>query len=1095
MMNTMCMKNIKFVLITVMVLFMLSLPAFSQTSKILTGRVYEKIGNTTSPSIGVNVSIANSQNRTLVGTTTNQAGEYSLRIPENAGDLKIVFSFIGMKRQVVAYKGQPKIDVTLLEDFTELGEVVISTKRAEKNELGITMREQTASTQKISMEQIVESLPVSSVEEALQGRMSGVDIIAGGDPGARSSIRIRGTATLNTSADPLIVINGVPYSTNIDDNFDFATANNEDYAEMLNLSPYDIESIEVLKDAASTAVYGTKGANGVLLITTKKGSMGKTRFSFSTKYSVKYEPRSIPMLNGDEYVSFIQDAIWNSANAQGVNNSKALLELLFDTPEINFNPEWRYFNEYNANTDWLSYVKKDAATTDNSFSMSGGGDKATYRFALSYLDEGGTTIGTNLQRFTSSLNVGYNFSSKLRVDADFTFSESDKKDNWTNNVRLESMLKMPNKSPFIIDEHTGLPTGNYFTRQNAEEFQGAFSGGRNFHPIIMATESYNKSKQQEEKMTFRLSYDILPGMNFSSYVSMKFNTVKGRKFLPQDATGVTIDNPYANQSTDSYSDNFALLTESKLIYRKRINDAHNIVATGLWRTNSGLSSNYSTVIYGASSAGMSDPVTGGAIASRGSGDSEARSVSGIGSFNYTLFEKYILSATLNMEGNSSLGKSNRWGIFPAFGLAWHMKDESFMQDFDWLNQFKVRLSYGQSGAAPGGTAPYMGKFSSIGEYGDNSAIAPVTIQLNNLKWQTSTEKDAGVDMAFLDEKLTMTFDYYYKFTRDLLQRNVSIPASSGYNNQGNKITYFNSGEISNKGWEYRIDYEALTDKVWKLNLNFNVNRNINTIESLPENLSESSFSMGNGRYAQKLMAGTPVGSFFGFKYDGVYQNTEETYARDKNGNIMRDLEGTAIVMKNGRYTCFPGDARYKDLNYDGLINEKDIAYIGNSNPIVTGGGGFTLKYKSVSLTTFMHYRLGQKIINTARMESESMYGTDNQSASVLKRWRNEGDDTQIPRALWKYGYNYLGSDRFVENCSFVRLKTVSLSYNLPKELCKKVFTNSINIFFTGYDLFTWTDYTGQDPEVNTPSNITDLAKDNANTPRSRRMSCGITINL
>jgi hypothetical protein len=210
---------------------------------------------------------------------------------------------------------------------------------------------------------------------------------------------------------------------------------------------------------------------------------------------------------------------------------------------------------------------------------------------------------------------------------------------------------------------------------------------------------------------------------------------------------------------------------------------------------------------------------------------------------------------------------------------------------------------------------------------------------------------------------------------------------------------------------------------------------------------------------------------------------------------MLDLQGEPIVMKNGTFTCYPGDAKYQDVNYDGLINEKDILYLGNSMPVVTGGGGFNVKYKNLSLITFFHYRLGQKIINKARMESEAMNGTDNQSKAVLKRWRNEGDDTIIPRALWKYGLNYMGSDRFVEDCSFLRLKTLSLSYNLPKDYCQRLRTNSINFYVTAYDLFTWTNYTGQDPEVNLPTKITSLAMDNSQTPRSKRYSCGISVNF
>ncbi len=1076
---------------------LLSVPALlhAQDGQMLTGRVFEKDGDRQEPAISVNVSIRNSANRMITGTVTNLNGEFSLRIPSYNGEMTIVVSFIGMKTQRIPYTGQKTVTVVLEEDSKALAEVVISSSRLYKNELGITQREQTAAVQRIELNDIVEITPVTSVEEALQGRLAGVDILVSGDPGAKNSIRIRGTATLNTSADPLIVIDGVPYSTDIDDSFNFATANNEDYADLLNLSPYDIDAIEVLKDAASTAIYGTKGANGVLLITTKKGSQGKPRFTLSSKFSSKYEPESIPLLNGKEYVAFIEDAIWNTANAKGVSTSSSLLDLLYDTPEINFNRNWRYFNEYNTDTDWLSAVIQHAYTTDNNFSMNGGGEKATYRFSLSYANEEGTTIGTDMDRFSSALNITYKFSSKLRVDTDFSFAQSDKLSNWTDRVRAEAMRKMPNKSPYWIDDATLLPTDRYFVRQNSEEFQGAFNGSSNFHPIAMANDSYNNSNQQEEKMNFRLNYDLLPGLTYTGYVSMKFKTIKNRDFLPQSATGVTMDSEYANRSMDAYSDNLALQTENKLIYRKNWDNVHNLVATGIWRTSDSRSSSYTTAIYGAASMSASDPSTGGAIASWGSGDSQVRSASGIGSVNYTLLNRYVFSGTANYEGRSSIGKANRWGIFPSLGFAWHAKEESFLVDVPWLSQLKFRASFGQSGDAPSGTAPYMGTFSAIGEYRDNPAIVPVSIQLNNLKWQTATEYDGGFDMALLENRLNMTFDIYYKYVTDLLQRNISVPSTTGYNSRGNTISYYNSGEMSNTGWEYRIDYDVIQNKDWKVSLNFNVARNINKIEVLPDNLDENTYSFSNGQYAKKIVEGTPVGSFFGYKYLGVYQNTNETIARDANGNIMTNLDGKSIVMKNGTYTCFPGDAKYQDINHDGVINSSDIVYLGNSSPLLTGGGGFMAKYKNLSVTTFFHYRLGQKIINKARMDSESMYSSDNQSIAVLRRWRSEGDDTTIPRALWQYGMNYLGSDRFVEDCSFLRLKTLSLSYMIPKDFCRKIHVNSINTFITAYDLFTWTKYSGQDPEVTLPSKVTDLAMDNSQTPCSKRVSAGITINF
>jgi len=1079
--------------ITILLIALVAVQVVS-AQNFLTGNVRDAHNN--EALTGANVYVLNAENRSLGGCIVDINGQYRLKIPE-MNNLTIVYSFVGFKTKTVKYSGQKNIDIKLEEDGRSLEVVEVTARKIERNTLGQTPRERVSAISKVNLEGL-ETANVTNVTEALQGALANVDILTGADPGSRSSIRIRGTATLNSKTDPLIVINGVPYKTSIDDSFDFNTANDEDFAAMLNLNPNDIESIEVLKDAASTSIYGTAGANGVLLITTKKGAKMKTSFSFSSKNSVKFEPDPMPMLNGNQYVAFIQDAIWNTANARGLSKSGDLLELLFDTPEINYNPSWRYFNEYNANTDWLSYIVKNAFTTDNSFSMSGGGDKATYRFSMSQTNEGGTTVGTGLDRLTSSLNVGYMFSDKLRVEADFSYSGSDKQDNWTTAVRAEAFRKMPNKSPYWMttdDNGNVIPTANYFTRQNSEEFQGAFTGSANFHPIIMANESYNNTNQDEERMIVRMKYDFLPGFSYSGYVSMLFRTVKNRKFLPQLATGVSADNYYANLSTDAYSNNLSLQTENKLMYRKNWGSTHNLVATGIWRTSQSTSSSYSSTIYGASSAGLSDPVSGGSIQTLGSGDSEGRTLSGITSVNYTLLNRYILSGTVNYEGKSSLGKSNRWGVFPSAGVAWIVSDEAFLKNQKWINELKVRASYGESGQAPGGTAPYVGTYTSIGEYNTATAIAPYSMQLNKLKWESSKEYDMGVDFTLLENKLSMTFDVYYKYTKDLLQSKIAIPSSTGYNNSGNTISYFNSGEVSNTGLEYRIDYTILENKKWRVATNFNFARNINVIEALPENLSINQYTLKNGEYAQKILTGTPTGSFFGYQYVGVYQNTEDTYAKDEDNNVMYNLDGEPIVTKNGTYVCYPGDAKYNDINHDGIINEKDIVYLGNNMPMVHGGGGINVRYTDFTLNVNLHYRLGQKVINEARMNSESMYGTDNQSTAVLRRWRNEGDDTEIPRALWKYGLNYLGSDRFVEDCSYVRVQSVSLNYKIPKKFTDKIKVTNLSLFLTAYDLFTFTNYSGQDPEVTLPSKVTDLAVDDAQTPRSLRLSAGFNLNF
>ena len=346
-----------------------------------------------------------------------------------------------------------------------------------------------------------------------------------------------------------------------------------------------------------------------------------------------------------------------------------------------------------------------------------------------------------------------------------------------------------------------------------------------------------------------------------------------------------------------------------------------------------------------------------------------------------------------------------------------------------------------------------------------------------------------LDLGLWQDRIKMTFDYYRKTTTDLLQKSVKVASTSAFSS----IAYTNSGSLRNEGWEYRIDWRIHESKDWRWNMDFNINRNVNTILEVPDNIAMETYSFKNGQYAQKILAGTPVGSFFGYRYLGVYQNLEDTYAKDDEGRVMRDLLGNPVVMKNGTYTCYPGDAMYEDINYDGTIDENDIVYIGNCNPVVTGGAGLTARYKKMSMTMRFHYRLGQKIINQARMNNEAMYNSDNQSKSVLRRWRSEGDQTDIPRALYNYGLNYLGSDRFVEDCSYVRLQTVSFNYNLPKSFAEKIKASSASMFLTCYDLFTLTNYKGQDPEVTLPTSVTALAKDNSSTPRSHRYAVGLTV--
>jgi len=429
------------------------------------------------------------------------------------------------------------------------------------------------------------------------------------------------------------------------------------------------------------------------------------------------------------------------------------------------------------------------------------------------------------------------------------------------------------------------------------------------------------------------------------------------------------------------------------------------------------------------------------------------------------------------------------------GVAWNADRETFLEEAEWLDFAKLRLGIGRSGRAPSGNAIYMGSMAASDSYMTMPSIYPSSIQLDGLKWENSTEYNIGFDLAFFKNKLKFTFDYYERYSSDLLQKDVGIPATTGFSS----VAYYNSGKAENRGFEFRADVTLFQDKDWTVTGYMNMARNRNKITDLPINMSydtgiaEGDANMTNGTYAFRIEEGAPIGSFYGFRYKGVYQDKNATYARDERGNVMNDMNGNPIIMRNGTYTAHPGDAIYEDINHDGVINKYDIVYLGNSQPTLTGGAGFMVRYKQISVNAFFHGRFGQSIVNATRMNNESMYGKKNQSTAVMRRWQKEGDQTDIPRALYNNGLNYLGSDRFVEDASFLRLKTLTVNYRFSRKVCQRFGLNNVSVFATGYNLFTWTSYKGQDPEVSLPAKATEVAKDEATTPVSKRYAFGLNI--
>ncbi|MGL5683761.1 MAG: SusC/RagA family TonB-linked outer membrane protein [Marinifilaceae bacterium] len=1073
-------SKISFLIISLM---LLSMPTIAQ--EVIRGIVRDAHG----PLIGATVCVINESNRVMYGAVTNLDGEFILKAPTGKG-MTIQCSFIGYTTKKVKYTGQTVLNFTLNEETNALDEVVIRETAVERGNTGVAVKDMGVAREKITMEGMSE-LQATSVEDALQGRLSNVDIIASsGDPGSKMAIRIRGTSSLSANNEPLIVVDGIPYVTEISDDFDFATADQEDFGALVNISPSDIESIEVLKDAAATAMWGSQGANGVLVITTKKGSRGKTRFNISQKVDFKHEPKNIPMLNGEQYVTLIHDAMWNRMGDVGYHWSE--MDRLIKYPEINFDPEFKYYDEYNQNTNWLNEITRNGLSSETDFSMSGGGDRALYRFSVGYLTDQGTTMGTQFTRLNTRLNVDYRFSDRLRVSSQFSFSQGEKNEPWSTNVRSHARVKMPNMSPYLLDDN-GNRTEEYFVpvvEPDYTPFQGTWSNV--FNPIAMAELSKNNTTNRDIRLAFSLKYDILRSLTFSQDVAFDIGTSKNKKYLPKEVTGVSSAHKDYNRGEDNMTDKVSMNLISKLIYNKQFNERNSLILTGTAHIKEYTSSNHASGVKGLGSSNVSDPSAGGDIVTFGSGKSSSRSVGFFGAAHYKYNNRYMFNVSYRMDGNSKMGKSNRWGGFPSASVAWRFSEEGLFKNLNFLNDSEIRASWGKNGNSPNGSYPYIGTFQANTDYIGDPSVGPATIQLNNLKWEMVTQKNIGMDLLMMNARLSLTFDLYSKVSDDLLQQNVTIPSTTGYS----QISYYNSGKMENKGWEFRFNLRDIVKiNHFGIDVNFNISQNINKVLKLPVNKRYDSYTFGNGNYASNVVIGDPLGSFYGYKYLGVYDNVAETVATNRYGDDILDIQGDPVYTSINNLRVRPGDAHYDDINKDGVIDKYDIVYLGNSMPSCIGGFGLDLKYKDLRLKTFFQYRVGQSVINKSRMNSENMYNANNQSTAVLKRWRREGDakNTDIPRALWSRGYNYLGSDRFVERGDFIRLKQVTLSYSLPKHIIQRANISRASLYVTSYDLFTWTNYTGQNPEVGIQGGLYPLAIDNDYTPRPIRIAVGCTV--
>lgn len=1054
------------------------------------------------------VVMMNKDGRIIASAATDMDGNFSLMANTLPGNTLIV-SYSGFKKKSIAVSAQKTMYSFDLDENTQIIKdvVVIGKKQINAGMMNVAERDMTFSAKRIEAKEL-EDMAVAGIDDALQGRVAGMDIVANsGTPGAGMSIRIRGTTSINGSSQPLIVVDGFPYETTISSDFDFSTADEQQYSQMLNISPDDIKEITVLKDAAATAIYGSKAANGVLLITTKRGGISKPRVSYTYKGTFDDRPKGIPTLSGDQYSTLIQEELYNAGR---LYNPVSNPEFAYDVNQP------YYYNNYGQNTDWYRSVTKTGLTHDHNMSISGGGDKAQYRVSLGYYDQDGTVVGTNFQRISSRLNVDYNVSSKMKFQGSMAYTHSANDRNYISylsNTDVSSMAfnRMPNMSMYEYNE-IGQLTGNYFSPLTSPQgyWNSNSSTGGVYNPLAMANEGKYSIISDRVISNLSLIYTPIPTLRYQFDVGFDIMNDKTKAFLPQTATGRPWNEISVNRSDDIDAEAFILQTFNKLVYTPNLGKDNSLQFLVGLNTFDKTSQSYKATTGNGASPYLEDPSIDARVANNSilgiwSGSSESRSVSLFANFQYSLLDRYIISGNFRTDGSSKFGSAYRYGTFPSISARYRLSGEPFMKSAkNWLDELSFRASYGINGNQPKTDFAYLSTYGIYGySYLDALGSYPSNLELVNLHWEKSVQSNVGANLAMFKNRIDIDVEVYKKRTSDLFFYGLGIPTSTGFSSVD-----MNAGVMDNAGFEFSINTVPVKTKDCTFSLNFNVARNLNYIRSMSAMYpTESGVTTTNGSYLQRYQINQPLGSFYGYRYKGVYLNSDQTIARDASGNKINtyDANGnlTPVQMRFSYpsigYTFQPGDAKYEDINNDGNIDYKDIVYLGNANPILTGGFGPSFRYKSLSINAFFNFRYGNKVVNSTKMNLESMYDFDNSSTATLKRWRHPYEDAStapsdlIPRAMYVRGYNFLGSDRYVEDGSFIRFKTLTMKYNVNKDLLKKTFIKDCSIWVTMQNLYVWTKYTGMDPEVSIGS--TKLGYDTSVTPRSKEVSLGVNLSF
>ena len=949
------------------------------------------------------------QKGTSNGTVTDFDGNFSLSVPAEA---TLTISYIGFATQDVAVGGKTEFQIVLKDDSQILSEVVV---------IGYgTMRKTdlTGAVGSLGAKDMQDS-PVSNIGQAIQGKIAGLQVVDAGKPGDNVSIKIRGMGSIN-NCDPLVVIDGVPTDLGLN-----------------NLNMADVERLDVLKDASATAIYGSRGANGVVMITTKKGKDGKGKLSLSANFAIQNATKTPKLLNASEYAALNNDMMTNAGYST--------------------NPEWGTPSSLGKGTDWVDELLRTGYMQNYTLSYSGGNDKAHYYVSGGLLDQSGIVKSVSYRRFTFQENSDAQVLSWLKFSNNITVS-ADKKEQGSYDLG-NTYKALPIYSVKDTNGDWTGPEGNslwYGSTKNPigpTETDKQKTNGYNFLGNLTAEITF--TKWLKFRSTFGIDAKFWYADNYTPKYAWK---------------------PIATEESSRYkSDNksFTYLWDNYFLFDYTFAKKHHVGlmagTSAQWNKFDYLNAQKNIFAF----ENVHEMDNGLEMYAIGGNETEWALFSYMARATYDYDSKYLLTATLRRDGSSRFGRSKRWGTFPSVSAAWRISEESWFKKTNVLSDLKIRIGYGVTGSqASVSNYGYLPSYSTsvypLGFGGkEQPALVSSSLANPNIHWEEVAQANIGFDAVLFNSRAILSIDAYIKNTTDMLVK-ASIPITSGF--EDTSTTYTNAGKVRNTGVEVTLHTVNIKGELgWESDLSYTYNKNkIKDLNSdVPYYINQI-----NNSYVTMLQKDYPINVFYGYVTDGIFQNQTEVDTH----SIQPGAE--------------PGDIRFRDLNNDGVINDDDRTVIGNPNPTHMFSLGNNLTYKGFELSIYLQGVAGNKIFNANKIDLTGMSAAYNQTTDVLSRWYGEGTSNYIPRAVFgDPNQNNRISDRFVENGSYLRLKTISLSYNFPKEWLKVLTIENARLTLSCENVATITSYSGFDPEVGI--NGIDLST----YPISRTFNIGLNFNF